>query len=280
MKKMSLIRTIAVGALAAALAFVAGPAFAQSSLAPNQTLGFGNDKVLIFTYGQNFDCLDQPTDDLNFNGILMQADPGEFQTPICQVATEPKIDPTGGPIKKTAHIYVLVPMFSVDNDQNPADAMACPPGARLDTLCSTALGNTLITLFGNVPEAFKTTPLVATQCPNPSLPPGTCTTHTDTLDLGTALVALGKIPGPATNIFVPEVNHSHVIDNNLTNHKKAIWWEVRPVLVTDPADWPAADGSSGITSVKKMDTAEKAGKATEVPSNFFLFFSSMGEMRM
>jgi hypothetical protein len=38
-------------------------------------------------------------------------------------------------------------------------------------------------------------------------------------------------------------------------------WEVRPVLIMHEEDWPAPDGSSGITSVK-------------VGFNFFLFFSS------
>jgi hypothetical protein len=42
----------------------------------------------------------------------------------------------------------------------------------------------------------------------------------------------------------------------------------------DPHDWPAADGRSGITSAKAMDAAEQAGRAVEVGSNFFLFFSS------
>jgi asparagine synthetase B (glutamine-hydrolysing) len=42
----------------------------------------------------------------------------------------------------------------------------------------------------------------------------------------------------------------------------------------DPADWPASDGSSGITSSRAMDDAEAAGRAVEVGSNFFVFFSS------
>jgi len=42
----------------------------------------------------------------------------------------------------------------------------------------------------------------------------------------------------------------------------------------DQTDWPAADGSSGITSAKKMDAVETAGRAVEVGSHFFLFFSS------
>lgn len=190
-----------VGA-ALALTLVASGAYAQT-LGPHQTLGFGAGKLLTFTYGQNYDCIDQPTDDLNFNNILMESDPGEFQTPICQVAEEPKIDPTGSGINTTPQIYVLIPMFSMNDDQNPADALPCPPGARPGTLCGSALGSTLISLFGNVPEGFKTTPLVFTQCPEKGALPGTCTTHTDTVDLGPALVALGKIPGPPKNIFVP-----------------------------------------------------------------------------
>ena len=292
--RLSLFRKM-VGA-AFALAFAASGAFAAptaspdatatpaptstGTLAPNQTLGFGNDKLLTFTYEQNFACIHQPTDDLDFNGIMADADPGEFQRPICQVATEPKIGPTGAAIKHVAHIYVLVPMFSVDSDQNSADAISCtnqPAG----TVCGPTLGDFLKSAFGAIPEGFKTTPLVSTQCPDPGLPPGTCTMHTSRLDLAPALAALGKIPSPATaNIFTPTPNHSHVIDNGLVKHKNPIWWEVRPVLVLDQADWPAADGSSGITSVKKMDAAEKAGNAVEVPSNFFLFFSSMKNMNM
>jgi hypothetical protein len=40
------------------------------------------------------------------------------------------------------------------------------------------------------------------------------------------------------------------------------------------ADWLAADGSTGITSASIMDAADTAGRALEVGSNFFLFFSS------
>jgi hypothetical protein len=50
--------------------------------------------------------------------------------------------------------------------------------------------------------------------------------------------------------------------------------EVRPILVMFQSDWPASDGSSGITSSKVMDDAEAAGRAVEVGSNFFPLFSS------
>ncbi len=256
--------------------FAGNYASAQAQLAPNQTQGFGNGRLVTFTYLQNFDCVDQPTLDLDFNGIPAQSDPNEMQTPICQVFTEPTADPTGGNIKHTAHLYVLVPMFSIDNDKNPDDAMPCPSGGRPDELCGPELGNTLISLFGFIPEAWKAkvNPAITTQCPDPNNPtPGTCTMHASSVDLSVLLSAIGKIPVPTAPIFVPTPNHSHVVDNSRVN-TGPIWWEVRPILVMSPDDWPAADASSGITSAKVMDDAEAAGRALEVGSNFFLFFSS------
>jgi hypothetical protein len=250
---------------------------ASGQLAPNQTHGFGNGRLITFTYLQNFDCVDQPLLDLDFNHLMAQSDPNEMQTPICQPITEPTQDPTGGSIKHTAHLYVLIPMFSVDHDTNPDDAMPCPNGGRPGELCGAALGAELIKLFGFVPEAWKThvNPAITTQCPDPNNPvPGTCTMHASSVDLSKTLVALGKLKGPPSKtIFVPTPNHSHVVDNSRVN-AGAIWWEVRPVLVLDQNDWPAADGSSGITSASVMDDAEAAQRAIEVGSNFFLFFSS------
>src|SRR5215471_2132347 len=83
-------------------AFVATTASAQ--LAPNQTNGFGDGKLLTFTYQQNFDCIEQPQMDLDFNGVPAESDPNELQTPICQPITEPTEDPTGRDIKRTAHL--------------------------------------------------------------------------------------------------------------------------------------------------------------------------------
>lgn len=262
-------------ALCCCMVLAASEASAQQ--AANQTEAFGNGRLVLFTYQQNFDCVDQPMMDLDFNGKRAASDPNEMQMPICQLITEPTADPTGGKIKQTAHLYVFVPMFSVDNDQNPADAMPCPAGGRPNELCGTALGEALIRFFGFVPEAWKTkvNPAITTQCPDPNNPtPGTCTMHSSSVDLSKALVALGKLPGPPTApVFVPTPNHSHVVDNSRVN-TGAIWWQVRPVLIMDPSDWPSADGSTGITSSQAMDAAEGAGRAIEVGSNFFLFFSS------
>jgi len=259
-------------AVFAALCYAAAGG-ASAQLAPNQTLGFGNGRLVTFTYLQNFDCVTEPLMDLDFNGIKAQSDPNEMQTPICQVITEPSSDPSGGDLKHTAQLYVLVPMFG--SDTNPADAMACPGIPRPDELCGTDLGNALISLFGFIPEAWKTKPAVATQCPDQNNPvPGTCTMHASSVDLSVLLATLGKTANPPTgNIFLPTPNHDHIVDNSRIN-TQPIWWQVRPVLVMDPADWPAADGSSGLTSATAMDAAEEAGRAVEVGSNFFLFFSS------
>ena len=260
-------------AMALASIFAAGGGAYGQALAPNQTSGLAGGKLEVFTYLQNFDCVDQARDDLNYNGVLAQSDSGEFQTPICQAATQPTMDPTGMKPDPQDFLYVLVPFFSVDSDQNPNDAIACPPGVRLSTLCGPVLGKTLIKLFGAVPEAYKKKPMVYTDCPKPGEPPGTCTMHASTVDLGKVLVALHKLPGPASNVFLPTPNHSHVITAADAN-QSAIWWEVIPVLVTNLADFPTKDGSSGITSVAALKAAEARGDAIQVPSNFFLFFGS------
>jgi hypothetical protein len=263
-------RLLAVVAAASLFAATSG---AHAQLAPNQTQGFGNGRLVTFTYLQNFDCVDEPALDLDFNGVKAQSDPNEMQTPICQVITEPARDPSGGDLKHTAQLYVLVPMFGTST--NPADAMPCPDGGRRGELCGTDLGNALISLFGVIPEAWKAKPAVSTQCPDPNNPvPGTCTMHASSVDLSVLLATLGKIPNPPPgNVFLPTPNHDHIVDNSRIN-TQPIWWQVRPVLIMDPRDWPAANGSSGITSSKVMDDAESAGRAVEVGSNFFLFFSS------
>jgi len=274
--KIGLSRIFLMLLACACVTFVTATASAQ--LADNQTNGFGNNRLITFTYLQNFDCVDQPLLDLDFNRIPAQSDPNEMQTPICQPVTEPSEDPTGGNIKHTAHLYVFVPMFSVDNDKNPNDAMPCPNGGRPGELCGPALGAALIKFFGFVPEAWKTHPAVATQCPDPNHPvPGTCTMHASSVDLSVTLNALGKTGPPTMPIFAPTPNHDHVVDNSRVN-TRPIWWEVRPVLILHQSDWPAADGSSGITSSMAMDDAEAAGRAIEVGSNFFLFFSSQMSM--
>ncbi len=263
----------------AVVASLTALASAQAKL--NQTQGYGAGKPLTFTYTQNFDCVDQPNTDLNFNGIPADKDPGEMQIPICQVGTQPTINPpgkVGNPAVTTEPIYVLVPMFSTDNDQNPNDAISCDnvvPG----TICGPTLGSTLNSLFGALPEAFKAKPAVFTQCPEAGTTPGTCTMHASRLDLGPALVALGYLPPPVANTFVPSPNHSHVVNDDAINDP-AIWWQVIPILVLHQSDWPDKQATIGLTSEAAVNAAVKAGNAIEAPSNFFLFFSSHTQMSL
>ncbi|MGC2449494.1 MAG: hypothetical protein WA477_17730 [Candidatus Sulfotelmatobacter sp.] len=270
--KFSILRPAMLLAVVACIS-IAAPAQTKSKL--NTTLGYGEGKLLTFTYTQQYDCVEQPTDDLNFNGIPAEIDPVELQIPICQLGTQPMINPPGkigNPLNTTEPLFILVPLFSTDNDQNPNDAISCAkvtPG----TMCGPALGSTLISLFGALPEGFKAKPLVYTQCPEPGSGPGTCTMHASRVDLGPVLVQLGYLPPPVSNVFVPTPNHSHVVLASDIN-VPAIWWQVRPVLVLSPSDWPSEDGKTGLTSVKAIVEAIKAGTAVEAPSNFFLYFSS------
>lgn len=159
-----------IAIMCACLASATASAVAQ--LAPDQTHGFGKNKLVTFTYLQNFDCVDQPKLDLDFNGILARSDPNEMQVPICQPVTEPTQDPTGGSIAKTAHLYVLVPMFSVDNDQNPNDAMQCPNGGRQGELCGHELGEQLINFSEQYRRRGKRrlTPLLPRSVLTPTIP--------------------------------------------------------------------------------------------------------------
>jgi len=229
-----------------------------NALKPNQTIGFGDDRRLVFTYQQQFGCVVQPNDDRNYNGKPADLDPAEFYTPECQVGAPSTIDPTGASVKKTDPLYVLVPFFETDK-KSPA--------------FSQKLGKALKKLFGFVPDAFKPDPGVAVQCPAPQDQPATCTMHPLQNDLGPLLTSLGLLP-QNTNLYTPLVNHDHLLPDATINQSQE-WWQIIVVLVEDPKAWPDAKGNSGITSVAKLRMAQKNKQASgNVPSNFFLYFSS------
>ncbi len=229
-----------------------------ASLQDNQTLGFGAGRLLVFNYQQQFDCVVQPNDDRNYNGKPAAIDPAEFYTPECQVGAPSTIDPTGNSVDQTDPLYVIVPFFET-NKKTPA--------------FTKALGKALKKLFGFVPDAFKPNPGVAVQCPAPKDKPGSCTMHPLQTDLGPVLTALGLLP-KNTNLYVPLVNHSHLLKNNQINQSPE-WWQVIVVLVEDPKVWPNAKGTQGITSIANLRKAQSKKQASaDVPTNFFLFFSS------
>ena len=66
-------------ALIACVSLFAAASGTSAQLAPNQTQGFGNGRIITFTYQQNFDCVDEPSLDLDFNGVKAESDPNEMQ---------------------------------------------------------------------------------------------------------------------------------------------------------------------------------------------------------
>ncbi len=220
-------------------------------IALNQTDGFGNEKLLVFTYFQNFSCIHESFDDLDGpghtgNGTVAADDPDEFQTPKCILGDSgsgslPTIDPTGRPIEGTQPLFVIVPFFDADGD-GTVDALDPTPG--VDVQC---------------PEPASVRPAAA--------PFGTCTMHPTTLHAE-----------PAGLPDLPLVNHSHIIDGD---NFGAIWWQIIAVLVFDQSIWPnvtgdcPAGGDACLTSVKALRQAQAADQASgDVPTNFFLFFDA------
>jgi hypothetical protein len=99
-------RSFRVLASAAVVLMFTFGAYAQSNnennvrpLAVNQTEGFAQGQLLVFTYFQNFSCIHEPFDDLDHNGLVAAVDANEFQRPICAVGRNSTIDPTGRPIR-------------------------------------------------------------------------------------------------------------------------------------------------------------------------------------
>jgi hypothetical protein len=256
------------GATSASTSATADP---SRPIRADQTDGYGDGKLLTFTYGEQYQCVHEPNDDRNFNGVPADRDPGEFQKPICQVNAGVGIDPAGQPTSKTEPLYVIVPFFDADNDGEAAGGLA----------------PTLQTVFGFVPDAFDPTPGVPVQCPEPggNLTAqkgefGTCTMHPTALDYGPLLAAVRPDifpPDKLANLDLPLVNHSHIIEGK---NFKPIWWQLKVVLVTDQAAWPDVNATTGIRSVADINAAQAAGKALPtIDTNFFLFFGSR-EMKM
>ena len=237
----------------------------------DQTDGYGDGKLVTFTYGQQYQCVHEPGDDRNGNGIPADRDPAEFQTPICEVGFGTKIglDPAGAPTTETEPLYVIVPFFDADHDGEAAGGLA----------------STLKSIFGFVPDAFDPTPGVPVQCPEPggNLTVqkgafGTCTMHPTQIDYAQLLSEVRPdLFAGLKNLNLPLVNHSHIIDGANFN---PIWWQLKIVLVTDPSVWPDVNATTGLRSVADITNAQAAGKAlATINSNFFLFFGSR-EMQM
>ncbi len=240
-------------------------------IAVNQTDGFGNDRLLAFTYDMNYQCVHGPFDDLDNDGAVAAEDPTEF--PRCIVGGQSAIDPAGDPVRSTEPLFVIVPLFQ----KSPPGAPAGDDGIDICPLTGGLCG-ALGVGPSFKPEAFDPTPDVPVQCPEPGPTLsvlkgafGTCTMHPTALDLGPVLGALGAVPA-GTPVVVPTPNHDHVIDGA---NFGSIWWQIITVLVLDESVWPNVEGTTGINSVRDIRTAQANGQALgDVPTNFFLHFDS------
>ncbi|TME36140.1 MAG: hypothetical protein E6I75_10010 [Chloroflexi bacterium] len=277
-------------------------------IAANQTDAYGEGQVIVFTYQQSFDCVDGPADDLDQNGIKSQQDPIEVNGPKCVAGRTSRLDPAGDASADTAPLFVIVPFFETNATVPAATNPDCQPGfgniaalvtLRYLTIPCDSLGPTLQSLTaklglkradgtGIVPDAFKVptpgqpTKVAPVQCPEPGPPLtaftgtfGTCTTHTNTVDLSRVVGSVLGLTGP---VRLPTPNHSHIIEDNSYD---LVWWKVIVELVVDPSVWPDANGdcpahSGCLTSAQAMRSAQAAGKifGGDIQTNFFLFFSA------
>lgn len=292
-------RTKLLAALAGALAVVGvstTSGIAQDTgnntmrpLEVNQTEGYFDGNVQVFTYGQNFFCTIEAFDDLDGigrqgDGVPAAGDPDEMILPACIAGetaggSEPTMDPTGKPLKDARLFFVTVPLFDADGD--------------------------------GIPEAFDPDPGVDLQCPEPGppfteedQPVGSCTTHPSLVSsdpiLGEALSAVtglpvpqppfpAGVPGPLpvdspvliptpTPNTVPLPSHSHIVE---TENDPQIWWQVIVNLVTDRDVWPTFDGDCPagrdkcLTSVEALRASQAdGGTGRDIPTNIWLFFAN------
>ena len=241
--------------------------------------GFGNEKVTVFFYPQNFFCTDEWNDDLdgpnhNGDGVVAAQDPDEFQEPSvgppgspCIVGRTargslPSIDPTGRPIANAEPVWAILPFF--DRNANGV----------LDVVDPTVTGP-------NSP-----TPV---QCPEPGPPYtkhlgpfGTCAMHPSTLHVEPVLGSLlAGVSVPGGHIALP--NHSHIVRNSAVSINP-VWWQVISVRVDDPSIWPDFDGRCPanprggepcLTSVDALREAQRRRQAgPDTATNVWLFFDS------
>jgi hypothetical protein len=278
-------RTIAALVVSAATAtLLAGSSFANHPdenrphpIGHNE--GFGNFKVTVFFYPQQFFCTDEVFDDLdgpghNGDGIVSAQDPDEFQEPSvgppgspCIVGETargsfPTIAPDAEPVQNAEKVWAILPFF--DRNRN----------AVLDVLDPTVTG------------PAGATPV---QCPEPG-PPftqhvgpfGTCAMHPSTLHVEPVLSSMfagAAPPGP----HIPLPNHSHIVRDGAVSINP-VWWLVISVRVDDETIWPdfngkcpanPAGGRPCLTSLQALREAQARGQAgPDVPTNVWLFFDS------
>jgi len=255
----------------------------------NQTEGYFDGQVQVFTYAQNFFCTIEAFDDLDGiaregDGVPAAGDPDEMIIPECIAGetaggAEPQIDPTGLPVAEAREFFVTVPVFDADGD--------------------------------GIPETFDPNPGVDLQCPEPGppfteedQPVGSCTTHPSFVSsdpileeslsavTGFELPRVPRMPGfpgplpvdspvvvpTASPNLIPLPGHSHIVD---TENDETVWWQVIVNLVEDRSVWPTFDGDCPagpdrcLTSIEALRASQAdGGTGRDIPTNIWLFFAN------
>jgi hypothetical protein len=163
-------------------------------------------------------------------------------------------------------------MPSGEGDKKTSEAISCD-NASFRNPCPSALGSTLVKLFGAIPEAFKANPALYTQCTDPGYRQGPApftlrelTWDRFWLPSFICLLRLRTSSGRDRITVMCSSIKTLII--------KPIWSKVVPVVVLKQNGWPSKDAGSGISSHETLRTAEKAGEALEAHSNFFLYYRS------
>jgi len=96
---------------------------ASAQLAQNQTNSFGNNRLVTFTYLQNFDCVDQPKLDLDFNGIPI---PMKCRRRFASLSSNPRRIQLAGTSNTRPTSRCSFRCSRSTMTQNPNDKMPCP----------------------------------------------------------------------------------------------------------------------------------------------------------
>lgn len=216
-----------------------------------QTEGFANGELTVFDYGQNFICANAPLGPLNAADCQVGAGFTSLELPGV------KLNSAGIP-----DLIVIAPFFDANGD-GTLEALASSPA-----------------VFVQSPET-QSSVLGPGGTPIPGATPfgvfGHCIFHDTMLD--TSPLAGVTVAGVTFGGTIPLPNHSHIVAATPGNAEQP--WDIKVVLVLDPALWPDANGncpagSGCLTSFEAIASAPASSIVGPVDSTLVLFFGVHG----
>ena len=119
--------------------------------ADNQTNGFGNNRLATFTYCRILIAWISRQWTWISMAYWPSPIPMRCRRPFASRPPSPPRTRLAEALNTPRIFYVFIPMFSVDNDQNPNDAMPCPNGGRPGELCGRTLPEIVMSASEIVP---------------------------------------------------------------------------------------------------------------------------------